>query len=200
MRYFPPPQLNSSHYSNGGWEYHQESIDYEQSNQWGYANQDNSMEYYPTPQNNSYYYANGGWEYQQGMKEYEHLPEPQHDSYCYNNHSHCDWEGKNQRDLNDPYSVHQEISSLECAFNKFMQDCPPIQQYDPYCDEFNNSSSCAWEDKNQEVFDSSYPTYQKPSSLELTFNSFMQNCPISPPSSSLENFSSLDFVSTQSFL
>ncbi|KAL4287303.1 hypothetical protein AHAS_Ahas19G0172700 [Arachis hypogaea] len=76
MVYYPPPQNDSSHYPNGGWEYHQEMTNYEQSNQWGYANQDNSMRYYPTPQNDSCHYANGGWEYQQGMIEYEHLPKP----------------------------------------------------------------------------------------------------------------------------
>ncbi|KAL4293154.1 hypothetical protein AHAS_Ahas18G0099700 [Arachis hypogaea] len=134
------------------------------------------------------------------MKEYEHLPEPQDDSYCYNNHSYCDWEGQNQRDLDDPYFVHQETSSLECAFNKIMQNCPPRPQDDPYCDKFNNSSSCAWEDKNQRAPNMSYSINQEPSSLEQTFNSFMQNYPPSPPSFSFENFSSLDFASTQSFL
>ncbi|KAL4371239.1 hypothetical protein AHAS_Ahas06G0145900 [Arachis hypogaea] len=108
MGYFPPPQNDSSYYSNGGWKYYQETTDFEQSNQWGYANQDNSMEYYPTPQNNSCYYAN--------------------------------------------------------------------------------------------VFDSSYPTYQEPSSLEQTFNSLIQNCPTSPPSFSFEDCSSLDYASTQSLL
>ncbi|KAL4300906.1 hypothetical protein AHAS_Ahas17G0247700 [Arachis hypogaea] len=55
-------------------------------------------------------------------------------------------------------------------------------------------------DQNQRAFNSSYSTYQEPSSLEGTFNSFMQNCPTSPPSFSFENSSSLDYVSTQSFL
>ncbi|KAL4357011.1 hypothetical protein AHAS_Ahas09G0144000 [Arachis hypogaea] len=41
---------------------------------------------------------------------------------------------------------------------------------------------------------------REPSSLEESFNSFMLNCPTSPPSISLENSSSLDFASTQNSL
>ncbi|KAL4321676.1 hypothetical protein AHAS_Ahas14G0134300 [Arachis hypogaea] len=37
MGYCPPPQNDSSHYPNGGWEYHQGMIEYEQSNQMGDA-------------------------------------------------------------------------------------------------------------------------------------------------------------------
>ncbi|KAL4357106.1 hypothetical protein AHAS_Ahas09G0153500 [Arachis hypogaea] len=37
MEYFPSPQNDSSHYPNGGWEYHQEMRNYEQSTQLGYA-------------------------------------------------------------------------------------------------------------------------------------------------------------------
>ncbi|KAL4337492.1 hypothetical protein AHAS_Ahas12G0115600 [Arachis hypogaea] len=73
---------------------------------------------------------------------------------------------QNQRNLDDPYFVHQETSSLECAFNKFMQNCPPMPQDDPYCDEFNNSSSGAWEDQNQRAPYVSYSINQEPSSLE----------------------------------
>ncbi|KAL4287437.1 hypothetical protein AHAS_Ahas19G0186100 [Arachis hypogaea] len=110
MGYCPP---SPNDYSNGGWKYHQEVTEYEQSTQWGYApgpqnNQDNSMRYHPTPQNDSCHYAN--------------------------------------------------------------------------------------------AFNSAYSTYQEPSSLECTFNSFMQNCPTSSPSFSFENPSSLDYASTQSFL
>ncbi|KAL4306403.1 hypothetical protein AHAS_Ahas16G0174800 [Arachis hypogaea] len=70
MGYYPPPQNDSSHYPNGGWEYHQEMTDYEQSNQCGYApgpqnDQDNFMGYCPKPQNDSSHYPNGGWEYHQ---------------------------------------------------------------------------------------------------------------------------------------
>ncbi|KAL4337544.1 hypothetical protein AHAS_Ahas12G0120800 [Arachis hypogaea] len=201
MGYYPTPQNDSSHYPNGGWEYHQEMTNYEQSNQWGYApgpqnNQDNSMRYCPTPQNDSCHYANSGWEYQQGMIEYEHLPETQNDSYCYDNYSCCDWKGQNQRDLNDPYFAHHETSSFDCAVNTFMQDFSPMPQNDPHCDKFNNYSSCGWEDQNQREFNSSYSTYQEPSSLEHTFNAFMQNCPTSPPSFSFENPSSLDCAPT----
>ncbi|KAL4293718.1 hypothetical protein AHAS_Ahas18G0156100 [Arachis hypogaea] len=100
MGYFPPSQNDSSHYPNGGWEYHQEMTDYEQSTQWGYApgtqhNQDNFMRYCPTPQHDSCHYANGGWEYQQGMIEYGYLQEPQNDPYCYDNYSCYGWEGQN---------------------------------------------------------------------------------------------------------
>ncbi|KAL4371810.1 hypothetical protein AHAS_Ahas06G0203000 [Arachis hypogaea] len=60
--YCPSSQYDSSHYPNDGWEYHQEMIDYEQSNQWEYApepqnDQDTFMGYYPTPQNNSCHYS-----------------------------------------------------------------------------------------------------------------------------------------------
>ncbi|KAL4321317.1 hypothetical protein AHAS_Ahas14G0098400 [Arachis hypogaea] len=113
MGYYPPSQYDSIHYLNGGWEYHQEVTDSEQSNQWGYTSepqdeQDSFMRYCPTPQNDSCHYAN--------------------------------------------------------------------------------------------AFTSSYSIYQEPTSLEHTFNSFMQNCPTSPPSSSFENSSSFDYASTQSFL
>jgi len=47
MGYCPPPQNDSSHFSNGGWEYHQRMIEYEQSNK---------IEHLPKPQNSSYCY------------------------------------------------------------------------------------------------------------------------------------------------
>ncbi|KAL4391110.1 hypothetical protein AHAS_Ahas03G0212300 [Arachis hypogaea] len=71
---------------------------------------------------------------------------------------------------------------------------------DPHCDEFNNYLSCRWEDQNQRALNVSYSIHQEPSSLERAFNSFMQNCPTSALSFSLENSSSLDFALTQSFL
>ncbi|KAL4315691.1 hypothetical protein AHAS_Ahas15G0210400 [Arachis hypogaea] len=64
-----------------------------------------------------------------------------------------------------------------------------------YCPELQNNL-CHY----PHAIDSSYSIYQEPSSLEQTFNSFMQNYPPSPPSFSFENSSSLDFSSTQSFL
>ncbi|KAL4306501.1 hypothetical protein AHAS_Ahas16G0184600 [Arachis hypogaea] len=73
----------------------------------------------------------------------------------------------------------------------------PGPQNDPYFDEFNNYLSCGWKDQNQRAFNSPYSTYQEPSSLERTFNLFIQNCPTSPPSFSYENSSSLDYASTQ---
>ncbi|KAL4315892.1 hypothetical protein AHAS_Ahas15G0230500 [Arachis hypogaea] len=85
----PPPQNDSSHYPNGGWKYHQEMTDYEQSTQWGYAlgpqnDQADYMGYCPPP-NDSCHYANA---------------------------------------FNHPYSTYQETSSLESTFNAFMQNCP----------------------------------------------------------------------------
>ncbi|KAL4287414.1 hypothetical protein AHAS_Ahas19G0183800 [Arachis hypogaea] len=105
-----------------------------------------------------------------------------------------------QRNFNTSYSNHPETSSLDHAVNTFMQDSSPGSQNDPCCNEFNNYSSCDWEDQNQRAFNSPYSTYQEPSSLERTFNSFVQNCPTSPPSFSFENSSSFDYASTQSFL
>ncbi|KAL4344388.1 hypothetical protein AHAS_Ahas11G0173400 [Arachis hypogaea] len=168
--------------------YHQELTDSEQPNQWGYApesqfDQANHMRYYPEPQNELCHYPYGVWAYPQECEQSSErnlLPEPQKNS-------------------NTPYAIHPETSSLDTAFNKFMQDCPPMPQDDPYLDEFNNDSHCGWEDQNQKAFDSSYSPYQEPSSLEQIINSFMQNCPTSPPSFSLENSSSLDFSSTQNF-
>ncbi|KAL4293974.1 hypothetical protein AHAS_Ahas18G0181700 [Arachis hypogaea] len=112
MGYFPPPQNDSSHYSNGYWEYHQEFTDSEQPNQWGYASendQGNFKRYYPPPQDN--------------LCNYPH-------------------------------------------------------------------------DQNQKVFDSSYSTYQKASSLEQTFNSFMENCKTPPLNFPCQNFPSLEYTST----
>ncbi|KAL4329365.1 hypothetical protein AHAS_Ahas13G0292800 [Arachis hypogaea] len=217
MGYYPPPQNDSYQYPNGGWEYHQELIDSEQPSQWGYASendQDNFMRYCPPPQDDS-----DGWEgncndshsnhsktlsldnaVNTYMEDCSSIPQnnPHYDEF--NNHSSCGWEDQNQTAFNSSYSTHQETSSLECAFNKFMQDCPPMPQDDHYYDEFNNSSSCAWEDQNQRALNVSYSINQEPSSLEQTFNLFMQSCPTSPPCFSSKNPSSLDYTSTQSFL
>ncbi|KAL4286927.1 hypothetical protein AHAS_Ahas19G0135100 [Arachis hypogaea] len=192
MGYHPPSPID---YSNGDWEYHQENTNSEHSNQWRYATEpQDEQEYFPPPQNDSSHYSNGGWEYHQEMINDEAIhirydPEPQ-DDLCHYPHGN----------FNALYDTHQETSSLKCDFNKFMQNCPPMPQNEPYCDEFNNSSSCAWENQNQKAFNVSYSINQEPSSLEQTFNSFMQNCQTSPPSFSCENSSSLDYASTQSFL
>ncbi|KAL4344570.1 hypothetical protein AHAS_Ahas11G0191600 [Arachis hypogaea] len=69
-----------------------------------------------------------------------------------------------------------------------------------YCPAHNMIHVIMLMDQNQRAFNSSYSSYQEPSSLEHTFNSFMQNCPTSPPNFSFENSSSLDYASTQSFL
>ncbi|QHO07334.1 uncharacterized protein DS421_14g462770 [Arachis hypogaea] len=194
MGYCPPSQYDSSHYLNDDWEYHQEMID----------DQAIHMRYDPESQDDLCHYPHGVWTCQQECEqsvEMGHFPETQYDPDFdeSNNYSYCGWEDQNQRDLGDPYFVHQETSSLECTFKKFMQDCPPMPQDDLYCDEFHNSSSCDWEDQNQRAFNVPYSIKQEPSSLEQTFNSFMQNCPASPPSFSCENSSSLNDTSTQSF-
>ncbi|KAL4345856.1 hypothetical protein AHAS_Ahas11G0320200 [Arachis hypogaea] len=146
MGYCPPPQNDSCYYANGGWEYHQEMIEYEQSIDAPGPLSDQNMRYFPPPQYDLCHDPKGGWEYQQGMMEYEHLPQTQ----------------------NEPYS-----------------------------DESNNYSCCSWEGQNQRALNSPYSTYQEPSSLEQTFNAFMQNCPTSLPSFSIENYSSLEYTSTQ---
>ncbi|KAL4276290.1 hypothetical protein AHAS_Ahas20G0192400 [Arachis hypogaea] len=168
MGYYPSSQYDSSHYLNDGWEYHQEMIDDEAIH----------MRYDPEPQDDLCHYPHGVWTCQQECEqsvEMGHFPETQYDLNCdeSNNYSYCGWESQNQRDLSDPYCVHQETSSLEYTFKKFMQDYPPIQQDDPYCDEFHNSSSCDWEDQNQRALNVSYSINQEQSSLEQTFNLFI---------------------------
>ncbi|KAL4276278.1 hypothetical protein AHAS_Ahas20G0191200 [Arachis hypogaea] len=121
MGYFPPSPI-----SNGGWGYHKENTNSEHSNPWRFASetqdeQENHMGYQPPPQNDSYHYPHGGWEYHQELKEYEHLPEPQRDSYCDDSYTNRGWEGN----VNSSYSIHQETSSLEYTLNKVMQNCPP---------------------------------------------------------------------------
>ncbi|KAL4315853.1 hypothetical protein AHAS_Ahas15G0226600 [Arachis hypogaea] len=156
------------------------------------------MRYCPEPQNNLCHYPHGICAYQQECEqssERNFLPEPQSESYCYDTNTNYGWEGNS----NAPYDIQQETSSLDYIFNKFMQDYPPIPQSDPHPDEFYNYSHCGWEDQNQKAIDSSYSIYQEPSLLEQTFNSFIKNCPPSPPNFSFENSSSLDSASTQCF-
>ncbi|KAL4344687.1 hypothetical protein AHAS_Ahas11G0203300 [Arachis hypogaea] len=160
------------------------------------------MRYCPPPQDDLGHYPHGDWEYQQGMREYEqsseinYFPEPQSDSYCYDTDINYGWEGN----CNNSHSNHSKTLSLDYAANTYMEDCSSMPQNNSHCDEFNNHSSCGWEDQNQTAFNSSYSINQEPSSLEQTFNSFMQSCPTSPPHFSFENPSSLDYTSTQSFL
>ncbi|QHO07231.1 uncharacterized protein DS421_14g461830 [Arachis hypogaea] len=188
MGYQPPPQNDSYHYSNGGWEYHQEMIN----------DQENHMRYYPEPQNDLCHYPHGSWAYQQEYEqssEMNYVPKPQSDSHCYDTDINCGWEGN----FIVSSSVHQGTSSFNCAVNAYMENCSPMPQDDSYCDEFNNSSSCAWENQNQKAFDNSYSTYQELSSLEKTFNSFMESYQTSPPSFSSENSSSLNYPLTRNF-
>ncbi|KAL4344678.1 hypothetical protein AHAS_Ahas11G0202400 [Arachis hypogaea] len=202
MEYYSPPHNDSHQYPNSGWEYHQELTDFEQPNQWGYASkndQDNFMRYYPPPQDDLGHYPHGDWEYQQGMREYEqssemnYFPEPQSDSYCDDTDINYVWEGN----CNDSHFNHSKTFSLDYAVNTYMEDCSSMPQNNPHCNEFYNDSYCGWEDQNQKAFDSSYSTYQEPSSLEQPFNSFMKSCQTSPPSFSFENSSSLDYASAQ---
>ncbi|KAL4344459.1 hypothetical protein AHAS_Ahas11G0180500 [Arachis hypogaea] len=195
MGYFSPPQNDSSHYSNGGWEYRQEIANSEHSNTWRFApepqiDQANHMRCCPEPKNDLYHYPHGAWAYQQECEqssEMNFLPEPQSDSYCYDNYTNYGWEGN----FND---------SFDCAVNTYMEDCSPWPQNDSHSEEFYNDSHCGWEDQNQRTLNVSYSINQEPSSLEQTINSFMQNYPTSIPISSLENSSSLDYVPTQSLL
>ncbi|KAL4365158.1 hypothetical protein AHAS_Ahas07G0078100 [Arachis hypogaea] len=170
MGYYPPPEYDSIHYPNGGWEYHQELTDSEQPNQWGYASendQDNFMKYCPPPQDDLGHYPHGDWEYQQGMREYEQSSE-------------MDYFPEPQRNCNDSHSNHSKTLSLDYAVNTYMEDCSSTPQNNPHCDEFNNHSSCGWEGQNQTAFNSSYSTHQETSSLECAFDKFMQDCPPMP--------------------
>ncbi|QHO46653.1 uncharacterized protein DS421_6g189430 [Arachis hypogaea] len=192
MGYFSPPQNDSSHYSNGGWEYRQEIANSEHSNPWRFApepqiDQANHMRCCPEPQNDLCHYPHGVWTYQQECEqssEMNFLPEPQSEPCCYDIDTNYGWEGN----FNSPNAIHQETSSLDYAFNKFMQDPSQGPQDCPYYDDFNNSSSCAWEEQNQKAFESPYSTYQEPSPL---------NYPTSPPNFSYQNSSPLEFASTQ---
>ncbi|QHN77767.1 uncharacterized protein DS421_19g655620 [Arachis hypogaea] len=196
--YYPPSPI-----SNGGWEYHHENTNSEHSNPWKFASetqdeQENHMGYFTPPQNDASHYSNGGWDwaYQQEYEqssEMNYFPEPQSDPHCYDTDINCGWKGN----FNVSSSVHQGTSSFDCAVNAYMENCSPLPQNDSYCDEFNNSSSCAWENQNQKAFDNSYCTYQELSLLEQTFNSFMESCQTSPPSFSSENSSSLNYPWTQ---
>nr|XP_025628345.1 putative uncharacterized protein DDB_G0287113 [Arachis hypogaea] len=117
------------------------------------------------------------------------LPEPQSDSYCYDTNTNYGWEWN----FNAVYSNHSKTLSLDYAVDTYMDDFSP----EPQNDQFYNDSHCGWEDQNQKAFDSSYSTYQEPSSLEQTINSFMESCQTSPPSFSSENSSSLNYPLTQ---
>ncbi|QHO12149.1 uncharacterized protein DS421_15g504380 [Arachis hypogaea] len=103
MGCYSPPQHDSSHYPNGGWEYHQEMIDDEAIH----------MRYDPEPQDNLCHYPQGVWTCQQECEqsvEMGYFPQTQYDPDFdeSNNYSYCGWESQNQRDLSDPYCVHQE--------------------------------------------------------------------------------------------
>ncbi|KAL4357100.1 hypothetical protein AHAS_Ahas09G0152900 [Arachis hypogaea] len=164
MGYYPLSQYDSSHYSNDGWEYHQEDTNSEHSNPWRFASepqdeQENHEGYQPPPQNDSYHYPHGKY--------------------------------------NDSHSNYLRTLSLDCAAKAYLEECSSTPQNNPHSDEFNNQSNYGWDDQNQAAFNSSYSTYQEISSLEQTFNSFMESCPTSPSSSTFNNSSSPKYVSTQ---
>ncbi|KAL4391040.1 hypothetical protein AHAS_Ahas03G0205300 [Arachis hypogaea] len=193
LGYHPPPPI-----SNGGWKYHQENTNSEHSNSWILASetqdeQENHMGYFSPPQNDSSHYSNGGWEFapEPQIDQANHMrccPEPQND-LCHYPHGVWAYQQKCEqlREMNflpEP----QKTSSLDYACNKFMQDSSQGLQDCPYYDDFNNSSSCAWEEQNQKAFESPYSTYQEPSPL---------NYPTSPPNFSYQSSSPLEFASTQ---
>ncbi|KAL4397340.1 hypothetical protein AHAS_Ahas01G0182100 [Arachis hypogaea] len=154
------------------------------------------MRYDPEPQDDLCHHPHGSWAYQQEYKqssEMNYFSEPQSDSYCYDTDISCGWEGN----FNVSSSVHQGTSSFDCDVNTYMENYSPMPQDDSYRDEFNNSSSCSWENQNQKAFDNSYSTYQELLSLEQTFNSFMESYQTSPPSFSSKNSSSLNYPLTQ---
>ncbi|KAL4329819.1 hypothetical protein AHAS_Ahas13G0338200 [Arachis hypogaea] len=141
MGYFSPPQNDSSHYSNSGWEYRQEIVNSEHSNPWRFASepqidQANHMRCCPEPQNDLCHYLHGAWAYQQECEqssEMNFLREPQSDSHCYDNYTNYGCEGN----FND---------SFDCAVNTYMEDCSPWPQNDSHSEEFCNDSHCGWEE------------------------------------------------------
>ncbi|KAL4276441.1 hypothetical protein AHAS_Ahas20G0207500 [Arachis hypogaea] len=138
MRYCPPPQNDSSHYPNGGWEYHQGMRQNDQSN---------FMGNFPPPQSNPRYYTHGGWEYQE--HEMGYFPGPQNGPYFYecNHYSCCGWKDQNQRDFTHSYPIHQEPSHLNYPTSPSSfsyQNSSPLEfastQFLPKSIQFNSST------------------------------------------------------------
>ncbi|KAL4381351.1 hypothetical protein AHAS_Ahas04G0124800 [Arachis hypogaea] len=159
MGYCPPSQYDSSHYSNDGWEYHQEDTNSEHFNQWRLApesqiDQAEHMRYCPEPQNDLYHYPDGVWTYQEECEQsvkMGHLPETQYDPDFdeSNNYSYCGWKSQNQRNLSNPY-----------------------------CDEFNNSSNCDSEDllqKSREFFEKQEQAWKRKEILRQRTNEHLEN-------------------------
>ncbi|KAL4287595.1 hypothetical protein AHAS_Ahas19G0201900 [Arachis hypogaea] len=104
---------------------------------------------------------------------------------------------------NGGWEYHQETSNSGHS-NSWSYASEPQDEKENYMGYFppsqndaSHDSNGGWGEQNQKTFENPYFTYQEPSSLERTSNSLMQNCPTSPSSFSSENFSSLDFGSTQ---
>ncbi|KAL4321892.1 hypothetical protein AHAS_Ahas14G0155900 [Arachis hypogaea] len=184
MGYYPLSSI-----SNGGWEYHQETSNSGHSNSWSYASEpqdekENHMGYQPPPQNDSYHYPHGGWEYHQGMKENEHFPEPQSDSYCYGTYTNDGWEGK----CNDSHSNYSRTLSLDCAARAYLEECSSLDYastqsflQDPYNslyqlqNLFHNPQDSFHTTQNNFTTAPTYPEiHSQPSSLELAFEQYLQ--------------------------
>ncbi|KAL4306588.1 hypothetical protein AHAS_Ahas16G0193300 [Arachis hypogaea] len=177
--YYPPSQYDSSHYPNGGWEYHQKITYSEQPNQWGYTSepqdeQDNFMGYYPTLKNDSYQYPNSGWEYHQELTDSEqpnqwgyasksdqdnfmrYCPPPQDDLGHY---PHGDWE----------YQQGMKEYEQSSEMNYF-----PKPQSDSYC--YDTHTNDGWEGN----YNDSHSNHSKTLSLDYAVNTYMEDCSSMP--------------------
>ncbi|KAL4374163.1 hypothetical protein AHAS_Ahas05G0154300 [Arachis hypogaea] len=115
------------------------------------------MGYFSPPQNDSTHYSNGGWEYHQELKEYEHFPEPQNDSYCEGTYINDGWEGK----CNDPHSNYSRTLSLDRAARAYL----------------DNSSSLDYastQNPSQDSQPTQTSTSQRFSELESMFNRIVE--------------------------
>ncbi|KAL4275970.1 hypothetical protein AHAS_Ahas20G0160500 [Arachis hypogaea] len=95
---------------------------------------------------------------------------------------------------NGCWEDHQEMTDYEQS-NQWGYAPEPQNDQDNfmgYCQTPQNDS-CHYAN----ALNVSYSINQVPSSLEQSFNSFMLNCPTSPPSFSLENSSPLEYASAQ---
>ncbi|KAL4381094.1 hypothetical protein AHAS_Ahas04G0099100 [Arachis hypogaea] len=95
LGYHPPSQI-----SNGGWGYHQQLTDSEQTNPWRLASETQDEQ----------------------ENHMGHFPETQYDpdSDESNNYSYCDWESQNQRNLSNPY-CEEFNSSSNCDSEDLLQ-------------------------------------------------------------------------------
>ncbi|KAL4337271.1 hypothetical protein AHAS_Ahas12G0093500 [Arachis hypogaea] len=141
--------------------------------------QTNFMGYYPPSP-----ISNGGWEYHQENTNPEHSNPWRFASETQDEQeNHMGYFPPPQNDAshysNGGWEYHQEMINDQA---NHMRYCPEPQ-----------NDLCHY----PHAFDNSYSTYQELSSLEQTFNSFMESCRTSPPSFSSENSSSLNYPLTQ---